>query len=69
MSGDRPHHTEMAAGPMGQMVVHVVPGRVPVAPIIAYLRDVRGECDGDEIDRAIRMIRAVDDEYLSSRKG
>lgn len=43
-------------------------GYIPTGPIIAYLKEVEGERDAKEIARAIRMIRAIDLEYLTASR-
>jgi len=37
-------------------------GSIPSGAIIQWMRDVEGETDRVEIARAVRMVRAIDDE-------
>lgn len=44
------------------------PGLIPSSAVIGYLRYARGETDPHEIDTAIRMVRAIDLEWMAANR-
>jgi hypothetical protein len=40
-------------------------GYIPATSVITYMKQVEGETDGREIDRAIRFVHAIDSEYIA----
>lgn len=55
-------------GTDGDRPVGMVAGSIPSGAIIGWMRDVEGEADRQEIARAVRMVRAIDDESLPLRQ-
>lgn len=48
--------------------VGLAAGLIPSSAIIQWMRDVEGETDPAELARAVRMVRAIDDESLPMRR-
>ena len=54
LKDDRPDN------PLGGM------GHIPSGPVINYLIHVEREAEAREIDRAVRFVRAIDDEFVKA---
>lgn len=43
-------------------------GNIPSGAVIGWMRDIEAEADPQELRRAVRMVRAIDDESLPLRR-
>jgi hypothetical protein len=55
-------------GTDGDRPVGMAAGSIPSGAIIQWMRDVEGETECAEIARAVRMVRAIDDESWPLRR-
>lgn len=62
LTDDRQWRPQGFGTPMGATVIESLPGRIPYMAIASYARDLR--ITGEEFDRFLRLIRALDGEYL-----
>ena len=55
-------------GTDGDRPIGMAAGNIPSSAVIGWMRHVEGETEAQEIRRAVRMVRAIDDESLPLRR-
>jgi hypothetical protein len=63
LTDDRVWRAQGFGTPMGATVIESIPTHIPYTSILCYALDL--EIDGEEFDRFVRLLRALDSEYLA----
>jgi hypothetical protein len=63
LTDDRQWRAQGFGTPMGATVIESLPSRIPYGVIALYAQDLAIE--GEEFDRFMRLLRALDEEYLA----
>lgn len=55
-------------GTDGDRPIGMAAGNIPSGAVIGWMKDIEAETDPQELRRAVRMVRAIDDESLPLRR-